>query len=104
MNNKTEIKNFKDEATNKVVNKARETAETVKEEGKGLVSNFLNKRNIQELAKEAGENTRVYLEEKQEQLSEVKHKAENTIREYPIVSTIAAFVGGALLTSLFRRK
>ncbi|MBO6826497.1 MAG: hypothetical protein JJ879_09865 [Sneathiella sp.] len=56
------------------------------------------------VARTAGENVKTFLSDRREQIGHAKDACETTIQNRPFVTTAAAFVGGALLMSLIKRR
>ena len=61
------------------------------------------KRNIRDVAEEAGSTARQFLHNKSEQVAEMRKQAEDRITTHPLQSVAIAAVGGLLLGALLRR-
>lgn len=64
----------------------------------------LNRSDLQNMARRAGRNARHFIDEKYDQMHQLKESAEERITTHPFVSIAAAVAGGLILGALLNRK
>ena len=70
----------------------------------GVSKMVMQKQNLEQLAQDAGERVRDFVQQEQEQFDQVKAQAETAIKDRPFTTAAVAFASGALLGTLLRRK
>lgn len=90
---KSELKQAKDSAINVAKSEFRDASATAEDKV----------RDLRVAAREAGEKMQHFLHDRRDDLDHAKDKAERTIRANPLASAAAAFVGGLIISRLFRR-
>ena len=94
-----EIKSLKEdivEIKDLLTEHAKETA--------GKSSKFFSKEDLQDIAKQTGQQIYSIFNNKQKQFEEVKDKYEEKVKKSPFAALGIAFVCGALLTAIFKRN
>lgn len=73
--------------------------------GNGAAEVFgFDRKQLQRMARKAGRNVRHFIDEKNDQVHQLRDDAEDRITSHPFISVATAVAGGVLLGALLRRR